>query len=251
MDTATQYGQQNFNLPHDVVKLPSGGVFYKNKKKSLKIGYLTAADENLLMTQDASIRDNLVMTLLRNKIYESDVKPEDLLQGDIEAILIFLRNTAFGPEYKFRINDPDTGIAFESEIMLDELFIKKTEFSPGEDGYFSITLPKSGWSVKIKPLSFGEMNELDKMEQAYPQGRVAPKQTWKLNKMIVEIDGKTDKSMISQMIETIPISDSKYIKKMIEENEPRLDLTRRVIAPSGKETTVNIVFGVEFFRPFF
>jgi hypothetical protein len=35
---------ENFNLPHDVVVLPSGGKFYKSKKKSVKIGYLTASD---------------------------------------------------------------------------------------------------------------------------------------------------------------------------------------------------------------
>ena len=43
------YGQENFTLPHDVVQLPSQGIFYKNKKKSIKVGYLTASDENILM----------------------------------------------------------------------------------------------------------------------------------------------------------------------------------------------------------
>ena len=42
-------GTQNMNLPHDLVTLPSGGVFYKSKKKSVKVGYLTAADENILV----------------------------------------------------------------------------------------------------------------------------------------------------------------------------------------------------------
>ena len=31
-DTSRQYAQQDFNLPHDVVELPSRGKFYKNKK---------------------------------------------------------------------------------------------------------------------------------------------------------------------------------------------------------------------------
>ena len=93
MDTTQQYGQQNFNLPHDVVKLPSGGVFYKNKKKSVKVGYLTAADENILMAGDSIGKDGLVITLIRNKIYEPDLRPDELLQGDLEAILIFLRNS--------------------------------------------------------------------------------------------------------------------------------------------------------------
>ena len=33
MDESKKYGQENFNLPHDVLNLPSGGKFYNNKKK--------------------------------------------------------------------------------------------------------------------------------------------------------------------------------------------------------------------------
>ena len=47
-NNVAEYGQMEFNLPHDVVKLPSGGIFYKSKKKSVKVGYLTASDENTL-----------------------------------------------------------------------------------------------------------------------------------------------------------------------------------------------------------
>ena len=35
-------------LPYDVVTLPSQGLFYKNRKKSVKVTYLNASDENLL-----------------------------------------------------------------------------------------------------------------------------------------------------------------------------------------------------------
>jgi hypothetical protein len=45
--------------------------------------------------------------------------------------------------------------------------------------------------------------------------------------------------------------DSKFIRKFIDENEPKLDLTKTVIAPSGNKVDVEIAFGVEFFRVFF
>jgi hypothetical protein len=251
MDTTQQYGQQNFSLPHDVVKLPTGGVFYKNKKKSVKVGYLTAADENILMAGDSIGKDGLVITLLRNKLYEPDLRPDELLQGDLEAILIFLRNSAFGPEYNITLTDPDTNKKFETTILLDELYIKETKEKPNDEGYFIVQLPKSNSTVKLKPLSFGELSELDKMADQYPVGRIAPKQTWKLNKMVVEIDGNSDVAHITQTIDSLPISDAKFIRNFVEENEPRLDLVRKVNAPSGKEVYANIAFGVEFFRPFF
>ena len=90
-----QAATENFTLAHDIVKLPTNGVFYKNKKNAVKVGYLTAQDENFLMSD--SSKDNLVITLLRNKLYEHDLRPDELIEPDIEAILIFLRNTSFGP----------------------------------------------------------------------------------------------------------------------------------------------------------
>ena len=86
-------GQQDFNLPHDVIQLPSGGIFYKSKKKSVKIGYLTAVDENIIAEADfkKSIQESIILPLIRNKLYERDLRPEELVDGDIEAILLFLR----------------------------------------------------------------------------------------------------------------------------------------------------------------
>lgn len=245
------YGQMNFNLPHDVVPLPSGGVFYKNKKKSIKVGYLTASDENILVNTGANNRDGVVMQLMRNKIYESDLRPEELLTGDVEAILIFLRNTAFGTNYEVTLTDPQTSKKFTTTFYLDELNIKKTEVKPDEEGYFSVKLPKSGNQVRIKPLSLGDSLEIERMVESYPSNRVAPKVTWKLNKQIVSIDGDTDKGMIAKYIETMPIMDSKFIRNFLNENEPRLDLQKEVTAPSGEKVIVDIAFGVEFFRPFY
>lgn len=251
MDTSSQYGQQNLNLPHDVVKLPSGGVFYKSKKKAIKVGYLTAADENLLMGGNVLGNDGIILTLLRNKIYESDIRPDELLQGDIQAILIFLRNSAFGPDYEFTMVDDETGKEFKSSISLEELYIKKTDAQANDDGTYTTKLPKSGLEVKLKPLSYGELNEIDKMVEQYPSGRVAPRQTWRLQRMVVEMNGVKDKSNLVQNIELLPIQDAKYIRKFIEDNEPGLELTRKIKTPSGKEVEVQITFGVEFFRPFF
>jgi len=248
MDNAAIYGQQDFSLPHDIVKLPSEGKFYKSKKKSIKVGYLTAADENVIMS--SSVED-MVMTLIRSKVYEPDLRPDDMLNGDIEAVLMFLRNTAFGPEYKLQVIDPQTGKKFPSTLMLDELDFKKGEIEPDENGLFRTTLPKTGTMVDIRPLTYKEQIDLNKQAESYPAGRVAPKVTWKLMKQIVSVNGDTELGTISKFVESLPIMDSKYIRNFLDANEPRLDLQRSVIAPSGEKVDVTITFGVEFFRVFF
>jgi hypothetical protein len=240
------FGQDNFTLPHDVVQLPSQGIFYKNKKKSIKVGYLTASDENILMGG----ANDLTMTLLRAKIYEPDVKVEDLIEGDVEAILIFLRNTGFGPEMVLNVTDPVTKKPFKNTVVLDQLSIINGQ-QPNEDGSFTVLLPKSQSSIKLKPLSYGEIMEIGKMAETYPQGRVVPRITWRMQKEIIEVDGSTDKATIAKFVESMPISDSKFIRNFMNENEPRLDMTKTITAPSGEKLTVNVGFGADFFRPFF
>jgi hypothetical protein len=250
---ASQYGQMDFNLPHDVVQLPSKGIFYKSKKKSVKVGYLTASDENIIsnVNLNKSVKESIILPLLRNKLYESDLRPEDLLDGDLEALMLFLRNTSFGPEYSVIVIDPQTNKEFTANILLDEINIKKTEHQPDDNGHFITVLPRSNMSVKLKPLTLKDAIEIDQIIDSYPVGRMAPSATIRLAKMIVEIDGNSDQGHIAKVIETMPIMDSKHIRNFVLNNEPKLDLKKEVIAPSGERVNVSIAFGVEFFRPFF
>jgi hypothetical protein len=173
-----------------------------------------------------------------------------MLEGDVEAVLIFLRNTGFGPEINLNLIDPSTRKPFQTTVPLDELNVINGQ-APNEDGTFITQLPKSQSTVKLRPLSYGEVLEISKLEESYPKGRVVPKVTWRLQKEIIEVNGTTDKAEIAKFVEQMPILDSKFIRKFMNDNEPRLDLSRVVITPSGEKMTVNVGFGVDFFRPFF
>jgi len=244
-----EYGQVNFNLPHDIIRLPSKGHYYKSKKSSIKVGYLTAADEDIITS--AVGNNNFLFQLLRSKIYEPDLRVEELLEGDIQTVLIFLRNSSFGPEYNVTLVDPVSGKQFSHTFLIESLDFRKSEVDPDENGYFTTTLPRTNKTVKIKPLTFGEKQEIQQMVDKYPSGMVAPQTLWTFTKQISEIDGNSDKGFISEFIRTMPIMDSKHLKRFIDTNEPGLDLTVNAIAPSGENVSSRITFGVEFFRPFF
>jgi hypothetical protein len=250
MDEAAEYGQMNFNLPHDVVKLPSKGIFYVSKKESLKVGYLTASDENLLMSQNYG-KDGIVNSLLRSKVYEPGFNIEQLLNVDAQAILLFLRNTSFGPEYNISVLDPRTDKYFDVTLLIDEVNYLPMKHQPDSEGLFSFTLPKSQKNIKVKLLTIGDDKMLDSIMNSYPKGMITPIITKRLETQIVELEGTRDKGKIATFITNMPIVDSKSLRKFINECEPKLDLNRKVIAPSGEEVTVNVSFGVEFFRPFF
>jgi hypothetical protein len=69
--------------------------------------------------------------------------------------------------------------------------------------------------------------------------------------MVVELNGSPDRNDIATFCENMPIGDSKHIRNFLRDNEPRLDLKKEIVAPSGEKVTVSLAFGVEFFRPFF
>ena len=242
-----EYGQSQLTLPHDVVPLPSGGLFYKNKKKAIKVGYLTASDENTIMAGGA----DMTSILLRSKIYEPDFRIDDMLGGDIEAILLFLRNTAFGTKYILSSYDPKTNQRFDAEVDLSELNIKRVDLTPDQEGLFETTLPISKDVVKLKLLTYGEENMIDKEMEIYPKSMIAPIITRKLEAQIISINGSLDRESIVKYVQQMPIADSKFIRKFLKEVEPRLDLTKQVRTPSGEMIDITVNFGVDFFRPFF
>lgn len=226
MDQSTQYGQMDFNLPHDIVKLPSKGLFYKPKKESLKVGYLTANDENMLMSPTI-ISDGIINTLLRKKIYEPGFDINQLLDVDAKIILIFLRNTSFGSDYLYELRDPITGKNFEVSIKLENISYNEPKHQPNSEGYFDFTLPKTNKKVLLKLLSIGDNLELEKMKDEYPVGMVAPIVTKTLEKHIVEIDGNRDREQISTFVNQLPIMDSKELRKFIKDCEPSLELKKQ------------------------
>ena len=189
--------------------------------------------------------------LVRLKLYEPDLRPEEMLFGDIEAIMIFLRNTSFGTEYTVSLTDPKTEKRFTTTIDLSQISLKINTNQPDEQGLFTTTLPKSGNIVKLKLLNTGDELEINKMVDSYPANLIAPRVTWRLNKLIVSIDGNDDRNFISTFIEKMPIMDSKHIRRFMVECEPGFDLKKSVLAPSGEKVEFEITFGVDFFRPFF
>lgn len=163
----------------------------------------------------------------------------------------FLRNTAFGTEYNYSLIDPVTKNQFETTVIVDEVNYIKSDYTPDENGFFTFMLPKTKKSLKLRLLNLGDLREMEKMETQYPVGMVAPIITKRLEKHIIDIDGDSDRMKISTFVSQMPISDSKDLRRFIKECEPKMDLNKVIIAPSGEKVTFDVTFGVEFFRPFF
>ena len=148
------------NTQYDVIPLPSNGECYKNKIDRIPVGYLTAYDENFIMSPNL-YRDGLVIDyLLKNKVLTKDIDVDDLVSGDADAITLFLRATSYGTDFPVAVNDPTTGEEIQTNIDLSKIKTKEFKLKGDENGYFSYELPLSKNAVKFKYLTRKEERQL-------------------------------------------------------------------------------------------
>ena len=237
-------------ISYDVVELPSKGIFYSNNKKSLRVAYLTASDENILVAPNLLQSDTVIEELLKRKILDKDFNIDELVDEDRQAILIFLRNTAFGSEYEMEMIDTKTNLPFKFTLDLSILKVKDFNLKPDENGEYSYFMKNSKKNVTFKYLNNTQEKDLIKIRDNSPTS-VAPVTTKRLEMMIKSVDGMRDQMGIYQFIQNLPIKDSQEFRKFSNENKPGIDLSVDVKTPSGDTVKAYIDFGVEFFRPFY
>ena len=189
--------------------------------------------------------------LLKRKILDKDLNIEEIVEEDRQAILIFLRNTAFGSEYNLTITDDKTGNEFTVEVDLGSLKIKDFNLVEDTNGEYGHYLEKSKTEITFKFLTQKQEDEIEKIKESWNGNGVAPVITKQLEMMIKSVGGVRDALKIRGFIETMPIKDSQDFRKFVKDNKPGLDLTQTVRTPSGEDVQVRIGFGVEFFRPFY
>ena len=168
--TDTTFNNVDTNAQYDVISLPSNGECYKNKIGRVPVSYLTAYDENII-TSPNLYRDGLIIDyLLKNKIVNKDINVEDLVSGDVDAIVLFLRATSYGVEFPIAVQDPETGEEIETNIDLTKIKPKEFKLKGDENGHFSYKLPNSGVEVKFKYLTRREENDLRLLARIESEG---------------------------------------------------------------------------------
>ena len=152
------------NKAYDMVKLPSGGECYPNKMKEIKVAHLVAYDENLILSPNLYRDGTFLDHILKNKIMDP-IDPDYLVQGDRDAIIIWLRAGGYGPMYPVRMKDEESGKEFETQVDLSQLKFKKFKLKGDENGHFEFVAPNSGDIIKFRFLTAGDSKTLDDMKK--------------------------------------------------------------------------------------
>ena len=157
-----QLSQPTFNTAFDVIPLPSRGKVYNGVKPSIKVSYMTTSDENILTSPNLLQSGQFLEILINRKVLEPQLRYKDLLVGDRNAIMIWLRATAYGEMYPVTLFD-ENDTPFDTEINLNELKIKELSVDPDSEGLFDYTFPISKNNIKFRLMTCGMSDELEEV----------------------------------------------------------------------------------------
>ena len=237
---------------YEVVKLPSNGLFYKNGMSEVNVEYMTSKDEDLLTTPSLIENGTVIDILLKRKIKTPGVVLDNLLAGDRNAIILFLRTSSYGSDYTVQVIDPRSSIPFTAKIDLLNLKYKEITEIPDENGYFKVNLPMRKKTVLFRLLTSGEENILHKKAEAIKEAYgedFSQFSTLKLKASIISINDKTDRSYIDKFVDAMPALDAFTIRKKILEVSPDVDMTYEFMAKDGYKFKANLTLGIDFFFP--
>ena len=161
------------NAQFDVIQLPSNGQCYKSKVDRVPVSYLTAYDENII-TSPNLYKDGLVIDyLLKNKVESDDIKVEDLVSGDADAIILYLRATSYGADFPIVVMDPETGEQIDTTVDLTTLKAREFKLVGDENGYFDYETPFRHDKVKFRYLTRKQERQLRKITEIESYGTKA------------------------------------------------------------------------------
>ena len=155
---------------YDIIPLPSKGECYRTKIDKLPVGYLTAADENLITSPNLYESGNISSILLKRKVLNKDIDIDNLVAGDVDAIMVFLRGTSYGNDFPITATDPKTGAKIDTTADLSKLKYRPFSLKGDANGFFDFKLPRTGADIKFKFLTKKEERLLTQLNKKESKG---------------------------------------------------------------------------------
>ena len=257
---ASEYDQMaGFSVPRDYVMLPSKGRIYPTNSplhnlEEIEVRHLTAVDEDILTSRALLRSGKAIDTMLSNVIMNKSVNVNDLISGDKNAILTFLRITGYGPEYEVEIDCPGCNENLKHEFDLSQLTMRFLDVNPVNEGdnRFDFTLP-SGINIEFKLLNSAEDQQISDEQDKLKRTTNSPLEkniTTKYKHQIISVDGKDEQVFINNFVDTMNLRDSRAFRTYLEEVEPDVNMKQDYkCRMCGHSEEVEIPVTVGFFWP--
>ena len=239
-------------FPTEVVDLPSRGLLYPEDSSlstgKVEIKYMTAKDEDILTSPNLIKQGVVIDKLLENLIVDKDVKVENLLTGDKNAILVIARVLAYGKDYEVEVDGKKIVVDLTQlkDKMLDKSLVEKRENS------FEFELPATKRKIKFKILTSGDDRRISQETEALAKisGGVSYNITTRMKHQIISVDGVTDKASINSFVENEFLSiDSIALRNYIEDITPDVDMNWTYTDDEGERREILVPVTVQFLWP--
>jgi hypothetical protein len=239
--------ENQFTTPTEIVDLPSKGLVYpaSNPLSSGKIEmkYMTAREEDILTNQNYINKGTVLDELIKSLIV-SDVRYEDMIIGDKNALLVAARILGYGKDYKFEWGGEEYNIdltTIQDKPINEKLFKGVNEFN--------FTLPSTSVEITFKLLTGADEKKINAELEGLKKinKNSSPELSTRLKYMITSVGGNRESKDIRQFVDNQLLArDSRALREYIKEVQPDVDLT---FFPDGSDTKVSIPIGLSFFWP--
>jgi hypothetical protein len=239
----------------DYVEFPSLGQFYQSGIDKVMVEYMTASDEQYLLSENYIKNGTGIELLAKNKIKDPEFNGSmdvfDLLTGDLDAVLLFLRRFAYGEEYPVQVRDTN-GESYETTIDLSTIKYKEI-VKPNQNMLYEFDLPICKHKVEFKLLTYGDKKKLDqrleKISKYKNESSIFEIQE-RIIAQVQTIAGESDRQFIEKFVKLMPPKDSLELRRYILSVEPGLDYDYEFEGKfTGDFFRQTITFGLDFFYP--
>ena len=237
-----------FKFPTEEVELPSKGLIYSKDNPlssgKVEIKYMTAKEEDILSNQSFIKKGTVLEKLLQSVIIDKDIKIDDLIVGDKNALLIATRILGYGKDYEITVKGEDYTLDMST---LENKEFDESKFEAGKNE-FTFTTPATG-NVLTYNLSTGKLEKQIERELAGLKKinkENSPELTTRLKHLITSVDGSEEKKDIRDFVDNRFLArDSRAFRDYVAKEQPDVNLS--YVLDNGEEVTIPI--GLNFFWP--
>ena len=250
--------------PTEFVELPSEGKLYPSdhplhNQETIEIRYMTARDEDIL-TSKALLRKGLAIDrMLQNLVVDNQIKIDDLLLGDKNAVILAARISGYGESYETSITCPNCNVASTCDFNLADfeghlgkaLSGEVEEIKATTDGLFEVTLPKTQYEVVYRLLNGHDEKYLTESASRKAKLNLPDSvSTDLLKRVVVSVSGVTSGSEIGTFIDNMPALDSRFLRACVQGSTPNVDMSQLFsCVHCGYESEMEVPLTADFFWP--
>lgn len=244
-----------YNFPTETIDLPSKGLFYPEgsplKSGQVDVKYMTAREEDILTSTNLIQKGIVLDKLMDSLIVTKGVSSDDLLVGDLNAVMIAARILAYGKEYPVEFTCGSCGKRHKEVVDLTSLRMKEAA-EGAVNGEYSLTLP-TGMVITYKILTRrdekeiqAEVNSMKKINNA-----IDTESSTRLKYMIMSVNGNRERKVVREFADAMIIRDIRALRTDIKRVSPDVNFEVENISCQhcNEVFTARMPLGANFFWP--